>query len=120
MAAVDLRFDQAEVWLLRNTFQVPRDLIPYVLLPHHPQEGFAPYTTKGEDEALMKDLEVEVAKVNSQREEIAMLDLVLERQTRRVLALKKMKSNLSQLLTSGGARGKLHAFFICAAEYGTV
>lgn len=113
MAAVDLRFDQAEVWLLRNTFQVPRDLIPYVLLPHHPQEGFATYLNKGEDEALMKELEVEIAKVNVQREEIAMLDVVHERQLRRLQALKKVKSNLSQLLTAGGARGRIaRRFFL--------
>lgn len=106
MAAVDLRFDQAEVWLLRNTFQVPRDLIPYILLPHHPQEGFSSYINKGEDEALMRELEGEITKVNSQREEIAMLDLVHERQIRRLKALKEVKSNLSQLLTAGGARGE--------------
>ena len=105
MSAVDLRFDQAEVWLLRNTFQVPRNLIPYVLLPHHPQEGFAPYLNKGEDEDLMKELEAEIAKVNSQREDITMLNVVHERQIRRVKALKQIKSNLSQLLVSGGARG---------------
>ncbi|KAK9899983.1 hypothetical protein P389DRAFT_192277 [Cystobasidium minutum MCA 4210] len=107
MAAVDLRFDQAEVWLLRNTFQVPRDLIPYILLPHHPQEGFSSYINKGEDEALMRELEGEITKVNSQREEIAMLDLVHERQIRRLKALKEVKSNLSQLLTAGGARDTL-------------
>lgn len=106
MAAVDLRFDQAEVYLLRNTFEVPRNLIPYILLPHHPQEGFARYANRGEDEALMKELEVEIAKVNSQREEIAMLDLVNERQVRRLQALKAVKSNLSQLLVAGGARGQ--------------
>lgn len=106
MAAVDLRFDQAEVYLLRNTFEVPRTLIPYILLPHHPQEGFDPYVNKGEDEALMKELEVEIAKVNSQREDIAMLDVVNERQVRRLQALKAVKSNLSQLLTAGGARGQ--------------
>lgn len=107
MAAVDLRFDQAEVWLFRNTFTIPRNLIPYVLFLHHPQEGFGPYMQKGADEELMKELEVTIAKVNSQREEIAILDLVHERQFRRVQALKEVKSKLSQLLAGGGARGQL-------------
>jgi hypothetical protein len=117
MGAVDIRFDQAETWLIRNTFKVPIELIPYILLPHHPLEGFPQASTSGgargndNDEALMKQLEGEISKVNGLREEIAILDTVDERINRRVLALKKMKSSLSELLSAGGTRGALCFLF---------
>lgn len=105
MAAVDLRFDQAEVYLLRNTFRVPKELIPYILLPHHPEEGFKPYLVKGEDDALMAELEQQMQSVNAQRDEIAILDVVYERQLRRLEALKAVKSKISEILPAGGTKG---------------
>lgn len=112
MNAVDTRFDQAEVYLLRNTFRVPTELIPYLVLPHHPPDGFPPPpfpalpdSEDKEDDALMKELEQEIASTNKLREEILLLDTVQERLDRRVLALKKIKSGLSEILPNGGARG---------------
>lgn len=112
MSAVDLRFDQAEVYLLRNTFKVAADLIPYLLLPHHPPDGFPPPpfptlpdTQDKEDDVLMNELQQEIAATNQLREEILLLDTVQERFDRRALALKQIKSGLSELLSNGGARG---------------
>lgn len=105
MGAVDVRFDQAETWLVRNTFKVPVELIPYILLPHHPPEGFQPYLHKGQDDALMKELERDIARVNGQREELVILSTVEERLRRRVEALRKVKSSLSELLAAGGTKG---------------
>ena len=107
MGAVDIRFDQAETWLVRNTFKVPVELVPYILLPNHPTEGFTGLTKPGQDDALMKELEQEIAQINGQREELALLDSVEERLSRRIQALKKMKSELSELSSAGGARGEL-------------
>ena len=92
MAAVDLRFDQAEVWMLRNAFGVPEHLIPYILLPHHPPDGFSPYLRKNEDDTLMRELETDIQAVNALREEEAVLSMVEERLTRRNAALKQVKS----------------------------
>ena len=126
MAAVDLRFDQAEVYLLRNIFRPPVELIPYLLLPHHPpahllrvqaqaeaaavQAGLAdsadaPQGVKGEDEAMMRELGEAISETNRLREEILLVDTVQERLDRRTLALKRIKSGLSELLSGGGARG---------------
>lgn len=105
MSAVDLRFDQAETWIIRNTFKVPTELLPYVLLPHHPQEGFTQYSEEGLDDALFKSLEQGVSDINALREESTMLEMVEERYERRLAVLKQAKSTLSELLTAGGTRG---------------
>ena len=107
MAAVDLRFDQAEVWMLRNAFGVPEHLIPYILLPHHPPDGFSPYLRKNEDDTLMRELETDIQAVNALREEEAVLSMVEERLTRRNAALKQVKSTLTELMAGGGVRDTL-------------
>ena len=114
MGAVDIRFDQAETWLVRNTFKVPVELVPYILLPHHALDSFSPHAKSGKDDMVMKELEHEIAQVNGQREEIALLDSVEERLARRVEALRKVKSGLSELLIAGGTRGEQPS--ICDTE----
>lgn len=116
MSAVDLRFDQAEVWMLRNTFRIPLDLIPYILLPHHPPEGFSAYIDDndvGEDDRLMQALKEEIVEVKRKREELVWIAAVEEKMARRMEALKKVKSGLGELLTAGGARGG----FICTFSF---
>lgn len=114
-SAVDTRFDQAEVYLLRNTFNIPDDLIPYLLLPHHPPDGFPPPpfpdlpdTDEKEDDVLLAELRQEIAATNGLREEMLLLDVVQERFDRQVQALKQIKSGLSEIMPNGGARGTFH------------
>lgn len=113
MNAVDIRFDQAEVFFIRNIFNIPTKLVPYMILSHHPADGFPPppFPTltdvdEKEDDLLMKELEQEIRTTNQLREEILLLDTVQERFDRRAMALRKIKSGLSELLSNGGARGE--------------
>ncbi|GAA6032500.1 hypothetical protein JCM8097_004788 [Rhodosporidiobolus ruineniae] len=56
--AIDTQFDLFEIFVLRNTFMFPDDLLPYVQLPH--QTGLDP-SLSGADDPALSEYEQELA-----------------------------------------------------------
>ncbi|GAA5823576.1 hypothetical protein JCM5353_006310 [Sporobolomyces roseus] len=94
---IDKKFDLFEIWVLRNTFRVSDDLLPYVNLPHH---NGLDSTLKGVDlESVNREYEDEL---RAYEEEVAksrrlkVVELFLNEKEKRLSKVKEEIGWLSQ------------------------
>ncbi|KAM0789395.1 hypothetical protein ACM66B_000223 [Microbotryomycetes sp. NB124-2] len=79
--SIDKHFDLFEIFVLRNTFNMPADLVPYIVLDH--QRALDP-ALRGQDGQAIREYEYELAQYESELKHERELECVLKAWQQRV------------------------------------
>ncbi|KAK4048183.1 hypothetical protein OIV83_004888 [Microbotryomycetes sp. JL201] len=85
--SIDKHFDLFEIFVLRNTFNVPRDLVPYIVLDH--QRAVDP-AIQGKDSQSIKEYEDELAQFETEMVHERELACVLKAWQQRVAGVENV------------------------------